>query len=52
MDYAWLAGTAYLASKGGSVLKSKYYPLLLLALALVLVYYGIWFVLQAIYQNF
>lgn len=51
MDYAWLAGTAYLASKGGSVLKSKYYPLLLLALAVVLVYYGIWFVLQAIYQN-
>ena len=48
MDYAWLAGTAYLASKGSFVLRSKYYPILLLALAAVLVYYGITFVLQAI----
>jgi threonine/homoserine/homoserine lactone efflux protein len=45
MDYAWLAGTAYLASKGSSVLKSKYYPLLLLALAAVLLYYGVYFTL-------
>lgn len=47
MDYAWLAGTAYLASKGSSVLKSKYYPLLLVGLAAVLAYYGVTFVLQA-----
>lgn len=47
MDYAWLAGTAYLASKGSSVLRSKYYPLLLVGLAAVLAYYGISFVLQA-----
>lgn len=40
MDYAWLAGTAYLASKGSSVLGSKYYRLLMLALAGVLAYYG------------
>lgn len=45
MDYAWLAGTAYLASKGSSVLKSKYYPLLLLGLAAVLLYYGMYFML-------
>jgi threonine/homoserine/homoserine lactone efflux protein len=45
MDYAWLAGTAYLASKGSSVLKSKYYPLLLLGLAAVLLYYGVYFTL-------
>lgn len=44
MDYAWLAGTAYLASKGSSVIKSKYYPLLLLALAAVLLYYGVQFI--------
>ena len=43
MDYVWLAGTAYVASKGRSVLKSKYYPLLLLALAAVLLYYGVHF---------
>ncbi len=50
MDYVWLAATAYLASKGSSVLKSRYYPILLLALAAVLVYYGIYFVLSAIYN--
>ena len=48
MDYAWLAGTAYLASKGSSVIKSKYYPLLLLALAAVLLYYGVYFTLTSI----
>ena len=47
MDYAWLVCTAYLASKGGSLLKSKYYPLLLVGLAAVLAYYGVTFVLQA-----
>jgi len=45
MDYAWLAGTAYLASKGSSVLKSKYYPLMLLGLAAILLYYGVYFTL-------
>lgn len=40
MDYAWLAATAYLASKGSSVLGSKYYKILMLGLAGVLAYYG------------
>jgi threonine/homoserine/homoserine lactone efflux protein len=48
MDYAWLAATAYLASKGGSVIKSKYYPLLLLVLAAVLAYYGVYFIINAV----
>jgi threonine/homoserine/homoserine lactone efflux protein len=48
MDYVWLAGTAYLASKGSSVLKLKYYSILLAGLAAVLVYYGILFILQSI----
>lgn len=48
MDYAWLAGTAYLASKGSSMLKSKYYPILLVGLAAVLAYYGISFILESI----
>jgi threonine/homoserine/homoserine lactone efflux protein len=47
MDYAWLAATAYLASKGSSVIKSKYCPLLLLGLAAVLVYYGVYFIINA-----
>lgn len=48
MDYAWLATTAYLASRGSSALKSKYYPLLLLGLAAVLAYYGLTLVLNAV----
>jgi threonine/homoserine/homoserine lactone efflux protein len=48
MDYMWLAGTAYLASKGSSVIKSNYYPLLLLGLAAVLLYYGVYFMLTGI----
>ena len=51
MDYAWLAGTAYLASKGAFLLESKYYRFLLLGLATVLIYYGISFVLQAASQQ-
>jgi threonine/homoserine/homoserine lactone efflux protein len=48
MDYAWLGGTAYLASKGSRVLKSRYYPFLLAGLSAALVYYGINFVIHAL----
>lgn len=47
MDYVWLASTAYFASRVDFLLKSKYYPILGLVLAAVLVYYGISFLLQA-----
>lgn len=40
MDYAWLAATAYLASKGISVIGSKYYKIMILGLTGALVYYG------------
>jgi threonine/homoserine/homoserine lactone efflux protein len=50
MDYAWLGGTAYLASQGAFVLKSKYYRTLLLGLTVVLIYYGVSFVSQAASQ--
>ena len=43
MDYAWLAGTAYLASRGTAVLQSKYYRLLMIGLAAALAYYGVQF---------
>jgi threonine/homoserine/homoserine lactone efflux protein len=45
MDYAWLTGTAYLASKGGAMLKSRYYVILNLALIGVLVYFGLNFLI-------
>jgi threonine/homoserine/homoserine lactone efflux protein len=48
MDYAWLGGTAYLASKGSKVLKSRYYPLLLVGLSAILIYYGVAFLTQAV----
>ena len=47
MDYVWLASTAYFASRVDFLLKSKYYPILGLVLAALLVYYGISFLLQA-----
>lgn len=48
MDYAWLGGTAYLASRGSRLLKSRYYPLVFAALSAVLVYYGISFLIQGL----
>lgn len=48
MDYAWLALTAYLSSKGSSLLNSKLYRFILLGLALLLVYYGIIFIFQGL----
>jgi threonine/homoserine/homoserine lactone efflux protein len=52
MDYAWLAGTAYLASKGAFTLKSRrYYTILFLALTVVMIYYGVSFVSQAASQH-
>ena len=48
IDYAWLTGTAYLASKGSSILKSKYYSLLVIVLSVVLAYYGVSYILNAI----
>lgn len=48
MDYAWLGATAYLASKGSSIIKSKYYGLLLVVLCGLLLYYGMQFLLSGI----
>ena len=48
MDYAWLAATAYLASRGSSVIKSRYYKILMLALSCALLYYGVQFLIAGI----
>jgi threonine/homoserine/homoserine lactone efflux protein len=48
MDYAWLALTAYLSSKGSSLINSQIYRVILLALAALLVYYGISFIVQGV----
>jgi threonine/homoserine/homoserine lactone efflux protein len=48
MDYAWLTGTAYLSSRGESMLKSRYYRILILSMVGVLVYFGLEFVLSSL----
>jgi threonine/homoserine/homoserine lactone efflux protein len=48
MDYAWLALTAYLSSKGSSLINSQIYRVILLALAALLVYYGISFIVHGL----
>jgi threonine/homoserine/homoserine lactone efflux protein len=50
MDYAWLTSTAYLSARGKTILKAKGYRLLLMALALFLMYFGVGFILRAIFQ--
>jgi threonine/homoserine/homoserine lactone efflux protein len=48
MDYAWLTGTAYLSSRGASMLNSKYYVIALLGLTAVLVYFGLTFIVSSL----
>lgn len=48
MDYSWLAVTAHLISRGTLILRSKYYPILLLALNAALIYYGIYFIVTGL----
>jgi threonine/homoserine/homoserine lactone efflux protein len=48
MDYAWLTGTAYLSFRGASMLNSKYYTIVLLALVGVLIYFGLTFILASL----
>jgi threonine/homoserine/homoserine lactone efflux protein len=50
MDYAWLGLTAYLSSKGSSILNSQIYQAILLGLAVILVYYGTSFLLHGAVQ--
>ncbi len=51
MDYAWLALTAYLYSKGLSLLNSRIYNLMLFGLAGFLLYYGISFIVLGVSQQ-
>ena len=48
MDYVWLIGTSYLAARGASMLKSKYYLIAMLALTGVLIYFGLTFILASL----
>ena len=46
MDFAWLGITAFLASKSSEILSNKNYKMLVIGLSLMLVYFGITFVVD------
>ncbi len=46
MDYVWLFGIAGLASKAKDVLSNKNYKILIISLSVVLIYFGIDFLMQ------
>ena len=48
MDYAFLTSLAYFAKKGRNIVGSKYYKAVLIAFGLILTYYGLTFILDAI----
>jgi threonine/homoserine/homoserine lactone efflux protein len=48
MDYAWLAGTAHLAKRGMKVVGLKWYRLLMGLFGIVLVYFGLSFLINSI----
>jgi threonine/homoserine/homoserine lactone efflux protein len=48
MDYAWLSFTAYLVFKGRTILKGRLYNLFLLSISFILIFYGLWLVLENI----
>ena len=48
MDYAWLTVTAYLDKKGVNVLGSKWYRILVALFGVILIFFGINFVVSAL----
>lgn len=48
MDYAWLAFTAYLSSKGRLILKERLYQYFLLSVSFMLAFYGSYLILENI----
>ena len=48
MDYAWLAVTAYLASKGRLILKERFYQYFLLSVSFMLAFYGSYLIVENI----
>jgi threonine/homoserine/homoserine lactone efflux protein len=45
MDYAWLTLVSYLVFKGTSILKSKYYKMLLLTFSMMFGFYGLYWII-------
>jgi threonine/homoserine/homoserine lactone efflux protein len=50
MDYAWLTGTSYMISKGISILKAKFYNVLLFILSILLALSGLYLIVVNLEQ--
>ena len=48
MDYAFLTALTYFGNKGKTIIGSKYYKIALIAFGIVLIYYGISFILTSV----
>jgi threonine/homoserine/homoserine lactone efflux protein len=48
MDYVWLILTSYLISKGVSIIKTRYYYLLLVGLNIILTFYGMYIIVSSL----
>lgn len=48
MDFVWLGGVSFLASKSSQILSNKNYKILMIGLSLMLVYFGITFLTDLI----
>jgi len=46
MDYAWLCSVAFLSSRGKKIVSNKNYNIFMIAISMILVYFGIVFLLQ------
>jgi threonine/homoserine/homoserine lactone efflux protein len=49
MDYAWLSITAYLISKGKSIIKDRLYQYFLLSISFILACYGLYLIVEKIF---
>ena len=49
MDFAWLGITAFLASKSRKIISNRNYKIMILILSLTLIYFGITFLMDAIF---
>ena len=49
MDYAWLSVTAYLISKGKSIINDKLYRYFLLSISIILASYGFYIIVDKIF---
>ena len=48
MDFAWLGGISFLASKSSKILSNKNYKFIMIGLSLLLVYFGITFLVDIV----